>query len=60
LQPGPDGRWGILATDKGLYRVVAGSTGWQRAERFGPEINVNDTEIGALIAPRAEISKCGR
>jgi hypothetical protein len=36
LQPAPDSRWGILATDKGLFRVVAGATGWQRAERFDP------------------------
>lgn len=51
FQPAPDGQWGILATDKGLYRVVGAPGGWRRAEKFGPELNVNGTEIGPMIAP---------
>jgi len=51
FQPSADGRWGVLATDKGLYRFVASPTGWRRAEKFGPQINVNGTEIGPMITP---------
>jgi hypothetical protein len=51
FQPAPDGQWGILATDQGLYRVVRTSGRWRRAEKFGPEVNVDGTEIGAMIAP---------
>lgn len=50
FQPAPGGTWGILATDAGLYRVVRTSKGWRRDEKFGPEININATEIGPLIA----------
>lgn len=49
--PARDGTWGILATDKGMYRVVPTSNGWRRAEKFGPEVNVNGTEIGPMLAP---------
>ncbi len=51
FQPAPDGHWGILATNKGLYRIVRTSDGWRRAEKYGPEVNVNETEIGPMIAP---------
>lgn len=51
FQPSPDARWGILATDKGMYRVVAESDGWHRAEKFAHEINANGTEIGPMITP---------
>jgi Tol biopolymer transport system component len=51
FQPAPDGTWGVLATDQGLFRVTATATGWQRAGKFGPEVNANGTEIGPLIAP---------
>jgi hypothetical protein len=49
--PAPNGTWGLLATDKGLYRAVPTSNGWRRAEKLGPEINVNGTEIGPMFTP---------
>lgn len=51
FQPSSDGRWGILATDKGMYRVVAGPDGWHRAEKFAHDINANGTEIGPMMTP---------
>ena len=51
FQPAADGKWGVLATDKGMFRVTATPTGWQRAGKFGPQVNSNGTEIGPLIAP---------
>lgn len=51
FQPAPDGKWGVLATDKGLYRIEKGKTGWERREKFGPQINVDATGIGPMIAP---------
>lgn len=51
FQPAPDGTWGVLATDEGLYRVVKTANGWRRDKKFGPQVNVNATEIGPLIAP---------
>ncbi|MES2256426.1 MAG: hypothetical protein V4559_15470 [Pseudomonadota bacterium] len=51
FQPAPDGKWGILATDKGLYRVEKTRKGWERREKFGPEINVDTSGIGPMIAP---------
>lgn len=49
LQPSPDGTWAVLSTDHGLYRALPTEHGWRRGDRFGPEVNVNDTEIGPLI-----------
>jgi len=51
FQPSPDGTWGILSTDKGLVRLTHGPKGWGNRTPYGPEINVNGTEIGPLIAP---------
>jgi Tol biopolymer transport system component len=51
FQPAPDGRWGVLATDDGLYRIVKDGKGWRRAEKFGPTVNVDKTGIGPMIAP---------
>jgi hypothetical protein len=51
FQPAPDGRWGVLATDDGLYRVAKDGKGWRRAEKFGPPVNVDKTGIGPMIAP---------
>lgn len=51
FQPAPDGTWGILGADNGLFRVISTAHGWQRAELFGPGINANGTELGPLIAP---------
>jgi hypothetical protein len=51
FQPAPDGKWGVLATDTGLYRVEKGKSGWERREKFGPEINADSSGIGPMIAP---------
>lgn len=51
FQPSPDGRWGVLSTDKGLVRLEHGPKGWGHAVLYGPKINVNGTGIGPLIAP---------
>lgn len=51
LQPSPDGRWGILATDHGLFRVVRDGRGWRRERKFDSSINRNGTEIGPMISP---------
>ncbi|MCW6535792.1 TolB family protein [Sphingomonas lycopersici] len=48
--PAPNGKWGVLATDKGLFRIEHTPAGWRRAGRFGPTVNANGTEIGPLIA----------
>ena len=51
LEPSPDGRWGILSTDNGLYRVVRTAVGWRRQSKYGPSVNKNGTEIGPMILP---------
>ena len=51
FQPSPDGKWGILSTDKGLMRLTHGPKGWGDRTPYGPDVNVNGTEIGPLIAP---------
>jgi hypothetical protein len=51
FQPAADGKWGVLATDKGMFRVTSTPTGWRRAEKFGTEVNATGSEIGPLIAP---------
>ena len=51
FQPAPDGKWGILSTDKGLVRLTHGSKGWAGRMPYGPEVNVNGTEIGPMISP---------
>lgn len=51
FQPSPDGSWAILSTDKGLVRLTRGPSGWGNRTPYGPEVNVNGTEIGPMIAP---------
>jgi hypothetical protein len=51
FQPSPDGRWALLATDEGLYRVEHGSRGWQRRVRYDADINATGAEIGPMIVP---------
>ncbi len=52
LQPAPDGRWALLATDTGLYRLERGRHGgWTHKVRLGAEINATGTEIGPMIDP---------
>ena len=52
LQPSPDGRWALLATDSGLYRLERGRRGgWTHKLRLGEAVNATGTEIGPAIAP---------
>jgi hypothetical protein len=51
LQTSPDGRWGVLSTDKGLFYVEPGPKGWHRTKRLDASVNVNGTEIGPMITP---------
>jgi hypothetical protein len=52
LEPSSDGRWALLATDNGIYRLERGSHGgWTHKIRLGPEINATGTEIGPMIVP---------
>lgn len=50
FQPSPDGTWGALSTDNGLYRLDHGAKGWKPRVRYGAEINVTSAEIGPMIA----------
>lgn len=47
--PSPDGKWALLATDKGLYRVDRGPGGWTHRSRLNNEINATGTEIGPML-----------
>lgn len=51
FQPSSDGRWGILSTDKGLFRLTHGPKGWTGRTAYGSDVNVDGTGIGPLIAP---------
>lgn len=51
FQPAPDGKWGILSTDKGLVRLTHGPKGWGNPTPYGSQVNVNGTELGPMIAP---------
>jgi hypothetical protein len=51
FQPSPDGKWGILSTDKGLFRLTHGPKGWGNRTPYGPEVNATGAEIGPTIAP---------
>jgi WD40-like Beta Propeller Repeat len=47
--PAPNGKWGLLSTDRGIYRVEHGSKGWRRQGLLGKEINSTGTEIGPMF-----------
>lgn len=49
FQPSSDGRWGILATETGLYMVSRENGDWKRLYRFGQTVNANGSEIGPAI-----------
>jgi hypothetical protein len=49
FEPAADGRWALLATSAGVFRVAHGREGWQSRERLGPEINVSGAEIGPML-----------
>jgi hypothetical protein len=41
----------ILMADDGMYRSERTASGWGPRRKFGPEINVNGSEIGAALSP---------
>jgi hypothetical protein len=47
--PSPDGKWGLLSTDKGIYRVERTKNSWRRGSLLGKQINSNGTEIGPMF-----------
>jgi hypothetical protein len=47
--PAPNGQWGLLSTDKGIYRVERAQSGWRRAGLLDKEVNANGTEIGPMF-----------
>jgi hypothetical protein len=49
--PTPDGTALIIATATGFYHSALREGRWSTRTRLGPEINVNGTEIGALLSP---------
>lgn len=52
--PSPDGKWALLATDQGFFRVTRGAGGWQARERLGSAVNATGTEIGPMFLPDGE------
>lgn len=46
-----DGRRMVLMAADGLYRSERGAHGWSKRVRFGPRIDANGSEIGALLSP---------
>ena len=51
FQPAASGRWALLATDDGLFRVERGADGWKPRVRLDATINATGTEIGPLLSP---------
>lgn len=51
FQPAANGRWALLATDDGLFRVERGTDGWAPRVRLDATINATGTEIGPLLSP---------
>jgi WD40 repeat protein len=49
--PSPDGGFMILMTGDGLYRSAFANGAWQPRVRLPATINVNGSEIGALLSP---------
>jgi hypothetical protein len=50
-QPSPDGSRLIVMTDSGLYEVRKAGAGFAPRVKLGPDVNVNDTEVGPLFSP---------
>lgn len=51
FQPSPDGTWGILSADSGLYRMTHGAHGWTGRTPYPATINATQSEIGPAISP---------
>src|SRR3546814_688905 len=51
FQSAANGRWALLATDDGLFRVERGTDGWTPRVRLDATINATGTEIGPLLSP---------
>src|SRR3546814_11643000 len=51
FQPAANGRWALLATDDGLFRVERGTDGWNPRVRLEATINATGTETGPLPTP---------
>lgn len=47
----PDGQRMVLMADDGLYLSHRQGEGWSPREKLGREVNVNETEVGALWSP---------
>jgi hypothetical protein len=46
-----DGKRMIVMTNEGLYESMHTAKGWREKRKLGPEINVNGSEVGALLSP---------
>jgi hypothetical protein len=49
--PSPDGSRMIIMADGGLYETRKMPRGWSSRIKLGPEVNQNDSEIGAVFSP---------
>ncbi len=50
--PSPDGKRLVIMGEEGLYESFAdGKGGWGPKRKLGPDVDVNATEIGALLSP---------
>jgi hypothetical protein len=51
FQPSPDGTWGILSADSGLYLMTHGPHGWTGRTPLPANVNATQSEIGPMISP---------
>jgi len=51
-EPSKDGRFLLVLGDGGAFESRLGREGWGPRRRLGARINVNGTEIGALLSPQ--------
>jgi hypothetical protein len=50
--PAPDGKRLVIMAEDGLYESFSdGKGGWLQKHKLGPDVDVNGTEIGALLSP---------
>src|SRR3546814_3095883 len=54
FQPAANGRWALLATDDGLFRVERGTDGWTPRVRLDATINATGPEIGRAEEHQSE------
>jgi hypothetical protein len=56
-----DGKTLIIMAADGLYHSKFTRGSWALKMKFGPDVNVNGTEIGALVSERNDVpTPCGR